>query len=36
MNWKRCGRKRSWANLKVLSRNLPGNTEENLEENESR
>jgi hypothetical protein len=33
MNWKRCGRKRSWPNFEALSRNLPGNTEENLEEN---
>jgi hypothetical protein len=28
MNWKRFGRKRSWPNFKVLSRNSPGGTEE--------
>jgi hypothetical protein len=31
MNWKGCGRKRSWPNFKVLSRHLPGGTEENHE-----
>jgi hypothetical protein len=29
MNWKGCGRKRSWPNLKVLSRHLRGETEGN-------
>jgi hypothetical protein len=28
MKCKRCGRKRSWPNFKVLSWNLPGGTEE--------
>jgi hypothetical protein len=28
MNWKGCGRKRSWPNFKVLSRHLSGRTEE--------
>jgi hypothetical protein len=27
MNWKGCGRKQSWLNFKVLSRHLPGGTE---------
>jgi hypothetical protein len=31
INWKGCGRKRSWPNSKALSRNLPGGTEENHE-----
>jgi hypothetical protein len=29
MNWKGCGRKRSWPNFKVLSRQLPRGAEEN-------
>jgi hypothetical protein len=29
MNWKRCGRKQSWHNFKVLSQYSPGGTEEN-------
>jgi hypothetical protein len=29
MNWKGCGRKLSWPNIKELSQNLPGGTEEN-------
>jgi hypothetical protein len=31
MNWKDCGRKRLWPNLKVLSKRLPGGTKENHE-----
>jgi hypothetical protein len=31
VNWKGCGRKRSWLDYKVLSRHLPGETEENDE-----
>jgi hypothetical protein len=31
INWKGFGRKRSWPNLKILSRNLTGGTEENDE-----
>jgi hypothetical protein len=31
INWKGFGRKRSWANFKVLSRNSPGVTKENHE-----
>jgi hypothetical protein len=33
MNWKGCGRKRSWPNCKVLSRHSPGETAENLSQN---
>jgi hypothetical protein len=29
VNWKGCGRKRSWPNFKILSRHSPGRTEEN-------
>jgi hypothetical protein len=29
MTWKRFGRKRSWPNFKILSRNSPGGTAEN-------
>jgi hypothetical protein len=36
MNLKRFGRKRSWRNLKVLSRHLSGWTEENNENPQSR
>jgi hypothetical protein len=28
INWKGFGRKQSWPNFKVLSRHLPGGTEE--------
>jgi hypothetical protein len=31
IHWKRFGRKRSWANFKVLPRHSPGGTEENHE-----
>jgi hypothetical protein len=31
MNWKSFGRKRSWANFKVLSRHSPGGAEGNYE-----
>jgi hypothetical protein len=31
MNWKGCGRKRSWPDFEVLSRTLPGGTDENHE-----
>jgi hypothetical protein len=31
MNWKKCGRKLSLPNYKVLSKHLPGGTEENHE-----
>jgi hypothetical protein len=31
MNWKGCGRRRSWPNFKVLSQYLPGGTEKNHE-----
>jgi len=31
MKWKGFDRKRTWPNLKVLSRNSPGGTEENHE-----
>jgi hypothetical protein len=36
MNWKGLGRERSWLNLKLLSRHLPGGTEENKEKNSVR
>jgi hypothetical protein len=29
MTWKGFGKKRSWPNLKILSRHSPGDTEEN-------
>jgi len=29
LNWKGCGRKHSWASIKLLSLNLLGGTEEN-------
>lgn len=29
MNWKGFGKKLSWPNFKVISRNLPGGTEKN-------
>jgi hypothetical protein len=35
MNWKGSGRKRSWPNFKVLSRNSPGGIEENHENPQS-
>jgi hypothetical protein len=35
MNWKEFGRKRSWPNLKVLSRHSPGKTEVNHEKPQS-
>jgi hypothetical protein len=31
MNWKGFGRKRSWNNFNVISRNSPGKTEKNHE-----
>jgi hypothetical protein len=31
MNWKGCGSKRSWSNVKVLHQNLPGRTEKTTE-----
>jgi hypothetical protein len=31
MNWKGCGRKRSWYNFKLLSQHLPGRAEKNHE-----
>jgi hypothetical protein len=31
MNWKGFGRKMSWPNFDVLSRNFPGGTDENHE-----
>jgi len=31
MNWKGCGKKRSWSNLKVISQYLPEGTKENNE-----
>jgi hypothetical protein len=36
MNWKGFGTKRSWSNIKVLSRNSPGESEENHEKTQDR
>jgi hypothetical protein len=30
MNWKGVGKKRSWINFKVVSKDLPGRTEKKL------
>lgn len=36
MSWKECGGKQSWSNLKVMSQDLPGGTDENHKELQSR
>lgn len=36
MSWKECGRKQSWSNLRMLPQDLPGGTEENHKELQSR